>query len=90
MPRAFYLCARQGAAKIHAAREHLTIAGRPVPDLPVRSAIQLVFVATLIAAAWLGNDRKDIYVPNYVGGNRGTEEISGLLARNVTPSHQEG
>ena len=40
-------------ANIHAARQHLTIAGRRVPGLPVRSAIQLVFVATLIAAAWL-------------------------------------
>jgi uncharacterized membrane protein len=40
-------------ANIHAARQHLTIAGRGVPGLPVRSAMQLVFVATLIAAAWL-------------------------------------
>jgi uncharacterized membrane protein len=40
-------------ANIHAARQHLTIAGRRVPRLPVRSAMQLVFVATLMAAAWL-------------------------------------
>jgi uncharacterized membrane protein len=40
-------------ANIHAARQHLTIAGRRVPRLPVRSAMQLVFVATRIAAAWL-------------------------------------
>jgi uncharacterized membrane protein len=40
-------------ANIHAARENLTIAERRVPSLPVRAAIQLVFVATLIAAAWL-------------------------------------
>jgi uncharacterized membrane protein len=40
-------------ANIHAARQHLTIAGRRMPRLPVQSAMQLVFVATLIAAAWL-------------------------------------
>lgn len=40
-------------ANIHAARKQLTIAGRRVPSLPVRTVIQLVFVATLIAAAWL-------------------------------------
>jgi len=40
-------------ANIRAARENLTIAGRRVPRLPVRAAIQLVFIATLIAAAWL-------------------------------------
>jgi len=40
-------------ANVHAARQHLTIAGRPVPGVPVRSAIQLVFLGTLIAAAWL-------------------------------------
>ena len=40
-------------ANIHAAHKHLTIAGRPVPGLPVRAAIQLVFISTLIAAAWL-------------------------------------
>ena len=40
-------------ANIHAARKGLKIAGRQVPSLPVRAAIQLVFIATLIAAAWL-------------------------------------
>lgn len=40
-------------ANIHAARKHLTIAGRPVPGVPVRAAIQLVFISALIAAAWL-------------------------------------
>jgi uncharacterized membrane protein len=40
-------------ANIHAAREKLTIAGRRVPSLPVRAAIQMVLIATLIAAAWL-------------------------------------
>lgn len=40
-------------ANIRAAREHLTIAGRRVPTLPVRTAMQLVFIAALIAAAWL-------------------------------------
>ena len=40
-------------ANIHAARQNLTIAGRPVPSLPIRAAIQGVFIATLIAAALL-------------------------------------
>jgi uncharacterized membrane protein len=40
-------------ANIHAAREKLTIAGRPVPGLPVRTGIQIVFVAALISAAFL-------------------------------------
>ena len=40
-------------ANIHAARQNLTIAGRQVPSLPVRAAIQFVFIATLVAAAWL-------------------------------------
>jgi uncharacterized membrane protein len=40
-------------ANIRAARENLTIGGQRVPSLPVRGAIQLVFIATLIAAAWL-------------------------------------
>jgi uncharacterized membrane protein len=38
-------------ANIHAARQHLTFAGRRVPSLPVRGAMQLVFIGTLIAAA---------------------------------------
>lgn len=40
-------------ANIRAARQNLTIAGQHVPSLPVRGAIQVVFIATLIAAAWL-------------------------------------
>jgi uncharacterized membrane protein len=40
-------------ANIHAARHNLAIAGRPVPSLPVRAAIQLVFIATLVGAVWL-------------------------------------
>jgi uncharacterized membrane protein len=40
-------------ANIHAARNNLTIGGRRVPALPLRAAIQIVFVAALIAAAWL-------------------------------------
>lgn len=40
-------------ANIHAACKGLTIAGRRVPRLPVRAGIQIVFIATLIAAAWL-------------------------------------
>ncbi len=40
-------------ANVYAAREHLTIAGRPVPSLPVRSLLQIVFLAALIWSAWL-------------------------------------
>lgn len=40
-------------ANVHAARKHLTIGGRPVPGLPVRSLIQIAFVTALIVAAWL-------------------------------------
>jgi uncharacterized membrane protein len=39
-------------ANVYAARQRLTIAGRRVPGLPLRSLIQLVFLATLMAAAW--------------------------------------
>ncbi|MGC1462604.1 MAG: hypothetical protein WA802_10410 [Terracidiphilus sp.] len=38
-------------ANVHAARQHLTIAGQRVPNLPARTIIQVVFIATLIAAA---------------------------------------
>ncbi len=38
-------------ANIRAAREHLTIRGRPTPNLPVRGAIQIIFLAALIAVA---------------------------------------
>jgi uncharacterized membrane protein len=38
-------------ANLRAAREHLTIAGRPVPGLLPRGLIQLIFIATLIVAA---------------------------------------
>jgi uncharacterized membrane protein len=40
-------------ANVYAARRHLTIAGRPVPGLAVRTALQAVFIGTLIAAALL-------------------------------------
>jgi uncharacterized membrane protein len=40
-------------ANIHAAREKLTIAGQPVPAIPVRTSIQIVFVAALVTAAFL-------------------------------------
>jgi uncharacterized membrane protein len=40
-------------ANVHAARQHLTFAGRRVPSLPVRAAMQIIFIGTLIAAAWL-------------------------------------
>jgi uncharacterized membrane protein len=40
-------------ANIRAARQNLTIGGQPVLSWPIRGVIQLVFIATLIAAAWL-------------------------------------
>jgi uncharacterized membrane protein len=39
-------------ANVKAAREHLTIGGRPVPGLGVRTAIQVVFLSALVAAMW--------------------------------------
>jgi uncharacterized membrane protein len=38
-------------ANIHAARQHLTFAGQRVPGLPMRTAIQLVFISALTAVA---------------------------------------
>lgn len=38
-------------ANVRAAREHLTILGRPTPGLFVRSVIQLIFLAALITVA---------------------------------------
>jgi uncharacterized membrane protein len=40
-------------ANVYAARKRLTIGGRPVPTLPLRTAIQIVFVGALVAAAWV-------------------------------------
>jgi uncharacterized membrane protein len=40
-------------ANVHAARHQLTIAGQRVPNLPLRTLIQIIFIATLIAAAWI-------------------------------------
>jgi len=39
-------------ANMKAAREKLTIGGRPVPPLGARLVIQLIFFAALAAAAW--------------------------------------
>ena len=39
-------------ANVKAARERLTIGGRPVPGVGVRLTIQLVFLAALAAAVW--------------------------------------
>lgn len=41
-------------ANIHAARQHLTIGGRPVPAMPLRTVLQIVFLAALLAVAWRG------------------------------------
>ncbi len=39
-------------ANVKAAREKLTIGGRPVPQFGVRLVIQLIFLAALAAAVW--------------------------------------
>lgn len=39
-------------ANVYAARHHLTIDGRPVPGLAVRTALQIIFLAAVIAAGW--------------------------------------
>jgi len=41
-------------ANIRAAREHLTIGGRPATALPLRAILQLVFIAAVIAAGFPG------------------------------------
>lgn len=40
-------------ANIRAARESLTIMGRPAASVPVRGAMQLIFISALLAAATL-------------------------------------
>ncbi len=60
IPSAAIVCATSAAvmlmcmfpANMKAARERLTIGGRPVPGLAARLAIQVVFLAALAAAAW--------------------------------------
>jgi uncharacterized membrane protein len=39
-------------ANVRAARHHLTISGREVPGMAVRTLIQVVFLAAVIAAGW--------------------------------------
>jgi hypothetical protein len=39
-------------ANVHAAHQKLTIMGRPVPSLPVRALLQVIFVAALLTAGW--------------------------------------
>ncbi|HEX6099730.1 MAG TPA: DoxX family membrane protein [Thermoanaerobaculia bacterium] len=39
-------------ANIYAARQHLSIGGQPVTELPLRTAIQVVLIAASIAIAW--------------------------------------
>jgi uncharacterized membrane protein len=39
-------------ANVRAARQHLSIGGRKVPGLAVRSLLQLVFIGAAIAAGW--------------------------------------
>ncbi|WNS46346.1 DoxX family protein [Paenibacillus sp. MMS20-IR301] len=38
-------------ANIHAARNNMTVGGRPVPRLPVRIGIQLVFITAILIAS---------------------------------------
>lgn len=40
-------------ANVYAADQQLTIAGQRVPSLPARTLLQIVFIGTLIAAAWV-------------------------------------
>jgi uncharacterized membrane protein len=41
-------------ANAKAAREHLTIGGKPVPGLAMRAGIQVVFLGALAASVWPG------------------------------------
>jgi uncharacterized membrane protein len=41
-------------ANIRAAREHLTIGGRPATVLPLRALLQLVFITAVLAAGFPG------------------------------------
>jgi uncharacterized membrane protein len=41
-------------ANISAAREHLTIGGRPATPLPLRALLQLVFITAVLAAGFPG------------------------------------
>ena len=41
-------------ANIRAAREHLTLGGRPATALPMRTLLQLVFILTVLAAGFPG------------------------------------
>ena len=41
-------------ANIRAAREHLTIGGRPATALPLRTLLQLVFITAVLAAGFPG------------------------------------
>ena len=40
------------AANVHAARQKLSIGGTPVTALPMRTAMQVVFILAALAAAW--------------------------------------
>lgn len=42
------------AANVRAAREHLTVGGRPATSLPLRALLQLVFLTAVIAAGFHG------------------------------------
>ena len=45
-------------ANVRAARENLTIGGRPATPLPLRALLQLVFISALIIAAFPGDLRR--------------------------------
>lgn len=38
-------------ANVYAARKHLTIGGKPVPKLPVRGVLQLIFITAILLAS---------------------------------------
>lgn len=41
-------------ANVYAAQQQLSIGGRPVTELPVRTVMQIVFIAATVAVAWCG------------------------------------
>lgn len=46
-------------ANVRAAQEGLTLGGRPVPSIPVRAFLQVVFIAALAAAGLLRRTRRE-------------------------------
>lgn len=45
-------------ANIYAAQQHLSIGGRPVTELPLRTFVQIVLIASAVAVAWRKQEPK--------------------------------